>query len=113
MTLLYSLALSLSLTLIFELAAAEVWGIADRRDVITLVCVNIITNPVVVTISYILRRTLSCSVFVWQLPLEAAVVTVEWLLYRKYGKSITRPFMFSLSANAFSYGMGLLLPMIF
>ena len=112
MMLIYSLMLSLLLTLVFELAAAEIWGVCKRHDVMLLICANVVTNPAAVTLSYLFGRTFTVSRFVWQLPIETLVVIAEWLIYRKYGECIKYPFAFSLSSNAFSYGAGLILPMI-
>lgn len=60
MTLIISLVVSLFLTLVFELAVAAVWGITEREDIVLACEANVITNPVVVIASLVLRRVLTC-----------------------------------------------------
>ena len=38
--------------------------------------------------------------------LECGAVAVEWWCYRAFSEQVRRPFLFSLLANAFSYGTG-------
>lgn len=107
-----SLLLSLFLTLVFEFLVAAVWGITERHDLLLLLISNALTNPAAVTLSSIFQRAFSASVYLWQLPIETVVVIAEWLLYKKCGKSIKCPLTFSIAANAFSYGVGLLLTLV-
>lgn len=112
MMLIISLGVSLFLTLVFELAVAAVWGVTNREDIALVCAANVITNPAVVFASLILKRVLTVHFLVWQLPLEAIAVFVECLIYTKFGRRITHPFAFSLTANAVSYSAGLVLPLI-
>lgn len=105
--------MSLFLTLVFELAVAAVWGVTEREDIALICEANIITNPAVVFASFVLKRVLTVHFLVWQLPLEAIAVFVECLIYTKFGRRITHPLLFSLTANTFSYTAGLVLPLIF
>ena len=102
--LLPALGISLALTLILESIFALIWGIKGRRDWLLLLLVNVITNPIVVTLHYCVS-----SRWLFVLVLEASAVLAEWLLYRKYGKTTRPAFLFSLCANFFSYFSGLLL----
>ena len=113
MEIIVSFSVSLVLTIIFELAVCAVWGIGKREDIALVCAANIITNPAVVLVSFVLRRMLEMHFLIWQLPLEASAVFVECLLYTKFGRCITHPLAFSLTANAFSYTLGLCLPLIF
>lgn len=105
--LLPGLAISLLMTLVLELAYALAWGIRDLHDLILTGLVNVLTNPVVVFIYY----------YVWfrkppvrqgavTLVTEILAVVTEALLYKKFARTIRRPWLFALSANAFSYGVG-------
>ena len=100
------LAVSLGLTLILEEGFALAWGLGGRRELAVVALVNILTNPVVVLSYY------TCVVlFGWAAPpvtavLECAAVLVEWRCYRACSESLKKPFLFSLLANAFSYGVG-------
>ena len=102
--LLPALGISLALTLILESVFALIWGIKGRRDWLLLLLVNVVTNPIVVTLSYCIS-----SRWPFVLLLEACAVLAEWLAYRKWGKTTHPAFLFSLCANCFSYFSGLLL----
>ena len=97
-----SLLLSLGLTEVFEGAFALLTG---KRGKALLLCVlvNVITNPPVVLLHGLLGGG-------WLLiaGLEAAAVVAEGLLYR-YSGLYDRPFLFSLTANALSFSLGLLI----
>ena len=108
-----SLVVSLFLTLVFELAVAAAWGETEMEDIVLVCEANVIMNPAVVLASIVLKRVLTVHFLVWQLPLEAIAVFVECLIYTKFGRRITYPFIFSLTANTFSYTAGLVLPLIF
>lgn len=97
-------AVSLGLTLLFEVPVACAWGLRSRHDVCVAVLVNVLTNPVVV-----LLNALHWPV----LLLEAAAVAAEALCYRSCGKNVRRPWLLALLANSFSYGMGLALNALF
>ena len=99
--------ISLSLTLVLELAYALLWGVRDWHDLILTVLVNILTNPVVVFAAYFIRfRHLPVNYGLATLLLETLAVITEALLYKKHARTISRPWLFALSANSFSYAMG-------
>ena len=102
--LLPALAISLLLTLILEGIFGLIWGVKGGRDWLLLLLVNVVTNPVVVTLHYCVS-----SAWVFTVVLEAAAVAAEWLAYRKWGRSTKPAFLFALCANLFSYFSGLLL----
>ena len=106
--------ISLSLTLILELSYACLWGIRDRHDLVLAVLVNVLTNPIVVFAVYFVRfRRYSIHPGWLTIVMEIFAVAAEGFLYRKHARTIDRPWLFSLSANAFSYAMGELLNGIF
>ena len=105
--LLPGLAISLAMTLVCELAYALGWGVRDRRDLVLCALVNVLTNPIVGLIFY----------YVWyhRPPVKQGIVTLvteilavvtEALLYRRFARTIRRPWLFAVSANAFSYAVG-------
>ena len=105
--LLPGLAISLGMTLVFELAYALLWGIRGTREFIPVVLVNVLTNPIVVFVYYFVWfRRLPVSRGLVTLLMEAWAVVTEALLYRKYSPAIRRPWLFSLSANAVSFAAG-------
>lgn len=107
-----SLAVSLLLTLLFEGCFARVLGIR-RRALVLVLLVNLLTNPPVVFLTLCWQQFLPLPGW-YPIPLlEALAVLVEALLYRRCPEEIPRPFLFSLSANALSYGLGLLVSALF
>ncbi|MCL2002491.1 MAG: hypothetical protein FWG72_00610 [Oscillospiraceae bacterium] len=101
---LYSaLAASLGLTLLLE---AGFFGLTSKRDVkdlLLLVLANVLTNPLVVLTFWLLPYPLM------KVPLELFAVVTEGFVYQKYGRGFKRPYLFSLAANAFSFGIGVLI----
>lgn len=106
--LLISLALTLALELVFALAC----GIRRSGDLLLVVLVNLLTNPPTVLAYNLLKDAVSFSLVYIILTLELAAVLVEGLCYKHCTKSIPRPYLFSLGANAFSYFSGLLISKI-
>ena len=104
--LIQSLLISLVLSLVLELLMALLWGVRGWRDILLVALVNFMTNPPVVLTHNLIRLETPLA---FTLALEAAVVALEGLCYKLSGRTIKRPFLFSLSANAFSYLTGLLL----
>ncbi|MBR4702862.1 MAG: hypothetical protein IKO91_03370 [Oscillospiraceae bacterium] len=104
--LLASLGVSLALTLVLELLFAFLWGLRGR-DLILCILVNVLTNPPVVLCALLWRAYAPGPEWLPVPLLEAGAVLVEGLFYRRNGERVRRPFLFSLCANAFSYGLGL------
>lgn len=102
--LLPALAVSLLLTLILESLFGLIWGIKGRRDWLLLALVNVVTNPIVVTLHYCVS-----SAWVFTAVLEVSAVLAEWLAYRRWGRTTCPAFLFALCANCFSYFGGLLI----
>ena len=88
------LAVSLALTLVFEVGFALLWGLRGRRELGLVALVNVLTN---------LPATL---------VLETAAVVVEWRCYRAFSRQIRRPLLFALLANGLSYGAGCVINML-
>lgn len=104
----YSLIISLFLTIILELSSSLILGIKSKNDILVCILVNTFTNPLVVFIANLViiygNQTLYNIVIT---ILEISVVFVEFKLYKdclkEYKKS---PFVLSLINNVFSYSMG-------
>ncbi|MDD3401354.1 MAG: hypothetical protein PHT58_06985 [Eubacteriales bacterium] len=97
------LALSLGLTLIFELVYSICVGVRGR-DVLLIVMMNVITNPVTVFLTLMFGYK-----YRWiEYPLEVGVVVVEWLLLRRFAVNVNKPFWLAVGLNLFSYGAGLI-----
>jgi len=95
-----ALVISLALTLAVETAFAAVM---KKRGYDLLLCalVNVVTNPAAVLLHLLFPGTLITA------ACEAGAVIAEWLLYRYCGRGYKKPFLFSLCANALSFGTGL------
>lgn len=90
-------ALSLGLTLAFELPIAWLWGLRGRA-LLTVCIANLMTNP------------LAVALHLWglpQLPIEIGVVLAEGFAYSHHFEK--RPWLLALLSNALSWGLGLIL----
>lgn len=104
-----NLLISLGLTLIFELTFALLWGLRKKDSLWLLILINTATNPPAVLLHFLLVKQLGLSAVFSVLLIETAVILLEWLLLKYNIKTISRPFLFSLLANLFSYCTGLTL----
>ena len=104
----------LLLTIVFETAAAYLLGIRNRKNILLVVLLNILTNPVLVLFSLLLMyhegvrigRILTYAV------LEPLVILTEYYFYQKYLISKKNPFVLSLILNLISILGGLLCQML-
>ena len=103
-----ALGISLALTLAVELGFALVCRYRGR--VLALVAlVNVLTNPLVVQAALLWRYYALPGYAAAVAVLELLAVLTEGFLYAKSRLGIRRPYVFSLAANALSFGLGLLL----
>ena len=107
--LLIALALSLALTLALEIAFFFLIGKRNKKDLLLVLLVNVLTNPVVVLLYWLAALYTDWDTSIIKIPLELFAILTEGLYYMKYGQSFKRPFFFSLAANAFSFSIGVLL----
>lgn len=105
----WTLLISLGMTLILELAFCLAFRIRSTHDLGLVVLVNILTNPPVVLLNYILSRKTELPQVLIVAILELAAVLIEGLYYKRYAKEVKRPFLFSLGANAFSFFAGMII----
>ncbi len=94
--------LPLALTISLEGAVALVWGLR-RRNLLLLVLVNVLTNPAAVLLHALFPGGAVTA------ALELGAVAAEGACYKRLGRAVRRPWLFSLSANAFSFCLGLVL----
>ena len=101
----------LLLTIVLELAGAIIlFRIKSRKDLILVVLVNIITNPLLVYFSLLLMYYLGIGTgtILTYLLLEPIVVFSEYLLYKKYLTSRNDHLIVSLTLNLISIIGGIL-----
>ncbi len=97
-----SFALSLGLTLVFELTFALLWGLR-RRARLLCALVNVLTNPVVVLLYLLFPHPVATAVW------ECTAAAVEGWHYRRYGQNIRTPWIFSVLCNGISFSLGLVI----
>ncbi|MDR1131111.1 MAG: hypothetical protein LBL15_01685 [Oscillospiraceae bacterium] len=107
--LLAALAKSLILTLVLEMGFFLLTCKRNKRDLLLVGAVNIVTNPVVVLLFWLSVFHADRNRAVVMAPLELFAVCAEGYYYKKYGQDFKRPYLFSAAANAFSFGIGVLL----
>ena len=90
-------ALSLGLTLLFELPIAYLWGLR-KRALVTVLAANLMTNPLAVALHLM---------GIPQIPIEIGVVLAEGAAYSLHFEK--RPWLLALVSNAISWGIGLML----
>lgn len=101
----------LLLTIIIELIIALIIGVRDKKDVINVILVNVITNPIVVLLPIIIYIKFGytfekISLYI----LEVLTVLLEGLIYKKVLKyKKINPFLISLILNLASFLIGELL----
>ena len=107
----YSLIISLTLTIILELSMALILGIRGKNDIIVVILVNVCTNPVLVFIANLL--VIYGNIFLYNIIvniMEIMVVFIEYKILKDclhdYKKSLL---LLSAICNIFSYSMGFIL----
>ena len=112
MELIRALFISLITTIVLEALIFFVSGKRDRKDLLLLVLVNIMTNPAVVLL-YWLASDVGLNLILMTLILEAGAILAEGFYYKRYGRYFPHPFRFSVAANVFSYSAGFIVQLLF
>ena len=110
--LLQGFGVSLGLTLVIELAVAFLMKTRGFSEFLIVALVNVLTNPLVVLIVYIMIFRFPAARWPVEIALEILVIPAEGLLYRaakKNGFRFPKPFLLALICNLSSYGFGLIL----
>ena len=106
MELIYSLGLSLLLTLILEVSFLFLLRVRDKKDIVLVILVNILTNPLVVMSYFIVVHYSHINRIAVVIVLELLAIITEGYYFRAYGKNFRHPMLISLGANLFSYCIG-------
>lgn len=102
------LFISLISTIIIEILLSIMIGIRNKKDILNIFLVNILTNPLLVSLSlYINIRHGVMAKNYLIIPLELLVVLTEGFIYKKYlhFKKIN-PYLLSFILNLCSFGIG-------
>lgn len=104
-----SMALSLFLTVAFELIFARLFKFAPLRLIIGA---NLLTNPPLVCLCLLLPLYTAIPKLPLLIFLEVCAVIAEGRVYKRHSE-FPRPYLFSLGANCFSFFLGEILQIIF
>ena len=98
----------LVLTIVIELIVALILSVKDKKDILNVILVNVITNPIVVMSQILLYIKFGSTIEgIIIIILEILVVFVEGLIYKKVLKyNGLNPFFLSLLLNASSFFIG-------
>ena len=111
-SLIFSLILTLLLEAVFFLVVRSIEGKHDKKDLLLVVMVNILTNPAVVLLYWLVILYTNINYIIILAPLEIFAVLTEGYIYKKNGRIFKHPYLFSIAANSFSFGTGLLLQLL-
>ena len=100
------MAISLGMTLIFELLFAVCWKVWGVKEIRLVILVNILTNPIVVFSYYMNYKYQLINAVLLTMIMEVAAIVTEALLYKRFSKKVNHPWWFSIGINAFSYSIG-------
>ncbi len=107
----YYMIRSLACTLIIEIVFSLILGVRNRKDIVNIALVNIMTNPIVVSVSFVTGFVYGSDARLIALViLEIFALVSEGFVYirtLRYGK--INPFLLSLLLNGASYGIGLII----
>jgi hypothetical protein len=98
--------ISLIFTILIEELFVLAVGIRRKEDLLLVLLVNILTNPMVVFLYQAANYYLKVDMRVVTVLLEAAAILVEGRYYAKYSRNIRRPMLISLCANVTSFVIG-------
>jgi len=106
-----SMIVSLLLTLIIEIIISYILGIRCKNDFIIIICVNIITNPIVVFTANCVRLLNNKLIYdIVVLILEIVAFFVEGFLFKEYlNYKEKKPFLISLFNNGISFLLGVVI----
>lgn len=109
-----SLIISLILTIFIELLISILIGIRKRNDIITIIAVNILTNPIVVFTANLLNN-FKIVLLYWPIVIimELIVIFIEGKIYEKIldYKKISG-FILSVLNNVISFSFGLIIAIL-
>lgn len=106
-------AVSLGATIVLEALVMVLLGEHSKKNMLLLVLVNILTNPVAVYFAYVGKYYTGFSDVLIQIPIEMVVVLVEVGIYTWFAKdekwTIKKPVLLGVLANVFSWSIGLMM----
>lgn len=107
------LLLSLGFTLGIELFVSVCYGIRNKKELLLIALVNVITNPIAVLLYYWWVVITATNNILIQIPLEFMIIVVEAKLFKKYAIQIRKPVSFSVLINLISFSIGIVMHLMF
>lgn len=108
-----SLIICLVCTIIIEVFVAFLLKVRDKKDLINVILVNVLTNPLVVSISLYVHVCYGYFYYrICIILLEILVLIVEGAIYKRVLKRKFNPYLLSFLLNVSSYGLGLIINMV-
>lgn len=112
-----TLVISLAVTLVIELFLAFILKVRNRKGLLVVLLVNILTNPLAVLIHELLgMRFFGNTMLLCTAVIEIAVTASEAMIYMSFSKQekygIKRPVLLSVVSNTFSFFAGVGLKLI-
>lgn len=105
-----SMIICLMCTIVIEVICAVILRVRDKKDIFNIVLVNVLTNPLVVSISLYIHVYYGNYYYrISMIILEILVLFIEGFIYKKVLKKEINPYVLSLILNASSYGLGLII----
>ena len=98
----------LGCTVVIEGVLAFLCGVRRRADQLVVLLVNVLTNPLLVSLGYLLLLRFGKTAYnAGTAVMEIAVVLIEGRIYRTFLTQRKHPFLLSLFLNAGSFLIGL------
>ena len=109
-----TMALCLALTILIECALALLLGVRSRHGLMIVLMVNVMTNPLVVSLNCFLTQKYGMAGYYGSLVvLEAAAFLAEAMIYRRDPPCSRNPFLLSALLNGCSFLAGVALNFLF
>ena len=105
----------LIITIVVELLVALLLKVKNKKDLVNVLLVNILTNPLLVSIDNAISVKFGIKIaYIVLVVLEILVVIVEGYIYKKYlNYKKINPYILSLILNICSYLSGLIIIRLF
>ena len=107
-----ALAVALPTTILLEAGFFFLTGKRNKKDLLLVILVNVLTNPAVVLLYWLSVLYTDIDGIAVKALLEILAVLAEGWYYKRYAQDIKKPFLFSFGANAFSFFTGVLIQLI-
>lgn len=94
-------------TILIELIVALILGVRDKKDILNIILVNIMTNPLLVSVTVYITYNRIFNRIASIVILELLIVIIEGFTYKKVLKyKKINPFILALILNFSSYFIG-------